>query len=160
MVYLPAGVLHAIGAGVLLAEIQQASDITYRIYDWERLGLDGMPRQLHLEEARRVVTPERIPPCPLPEPELGSEPFRTRIPGPPFSLAEIRGEARDVSLPHVPGERFAILSLLEGTATLSSEVREETLGTGDVMFIPAACGPCNYSCSEASWTLWMQPGGC
>ena len=159
IVHLPAGVLHAIGAGILLAEIQQSSDITYRLYDWERLGLDGKPRQLHLDEARRVVPPERLPPCPLLEPEVGSEPFRKRISGPPFSLAELRGEASEVALPHVTGERFAILSHLEGTATLSSDAGEESLGTGDVMFIPAACGPCCYTCDECSWTLWMQPGG-
>ena len=45
--YIPAGTVHAIGKGILLAEVQQSSDITYRIYDWNRLGLDGKPRELH-----------------------------------------------------------------------------------------------------------------
>ncbi len=47
--FLPAGRIHAIGKGVILAEIQQTSDITYRIWDWNRNGLDGKPRELHAE---------------------------------------------------------------------------------------------------------------
>ncbi len=49
--YVPAGTVHAIGAGILLAEVQQCSDTTYRLYDWGRLGLDGHPRELHLAES-------------------------------------------------------------------------------------------------------------
>ena len=53
--YIPAGRVHAIGAGVLLAEIQQSSDMTYRIYDYGRLGLDGKPRQLHTDLAAEAL---------------------------------------------------------------------------------------------------------
>ncbi|MCQ2227262.1 MAG: class I mannose-6-phosphate isomerase [Bacteroidales bacterium] len=49
--YIPAGRIHAIGKGILLAEVQQSSDVTYRIYDYNRLGLDGKPRELHTELA-------------------------------------------------------------------------------------------------------------
>ncbi len=54
-VYIPAETVHAIGKGILLAEIQQTSDITYRIYDWNRLGLDGKPRELHTEKALEAI---------------------------------------------------------------------------------------------------------
>jgi mannose-6-phosphate isomerase len=53
--FMPAGRVHAIGAGILLAEIQQTSDITYRIFDYNRLGDDGQPRQLHTDEALDVI---------------------------------------------------------------------------------------------------------
>jgi mannose-6-phosphate isomerase len=53
--YLPAGTLHAIGAGIVLFETQQASDLTYRIFDWNRVGADGKPRQLHVEKAADVL---------------------------------------------------------------------------------------------------------
>ncbi|HTV73608.1 MAG TPA: type I phosphomannose isomerase catalytic subunit [Candidatus Acidoferrales bacterium] len=53
--YLPAGTLHAIGPGIILFETQQASDLTYRIFDWNRLGPDGKPRQLHVEKAADVL---------------------------------------------------------------------------------------------------------
>lgn len=53
--YLPAGRIHAIGKGVLLAEVQQTSDITYRIYDYNRLDLNGQPRELHTELAAQAL---------------------------------------------------------------------------------------------------------
>ncbi len=53
--YLPAGTLHAIGAGIVIYETQQASDLTYRIFDYNRLGPDGKPRTLHVEKAADVL---------------------------------------------------------------------------------------------------------
>jgi mannose-6-phosphate isomerase len=53
--YLPAGTLHAIGAGIVLFETQQTSDLTYRIYDYDRRGADGKPRELHVEKAADVL---------------------------------------------------------------------------------------------------------
>lgn len=53
--YIPAGTLHAIGAGITIFETQQASDLTYRIFDWNRPGPDGKPRQLHVEKAADVL---------------------------------------------------------------------------------------------------------
>jgi len=50
-----AGTIHAICGGMLLCEIQQSSDVTYRVYDWNRIGLDGKPRQLHTEKALQVI---------------------------------------------------------------------------------------------------------
>ncbi|MBV8149352.1 MAG: class I mannose-6-phosphate isomerase [Candidatus Eremiobacteraeota bacterium] len=54
-VYIPAGVVHAIGAGVALFETQQASDLTYRMFDWNRVGPDGKPRELHIRKAADVL---------------------------------------------------------------------------------------------------------
>lgn len=53
--YIPAGRVHAIGGGITLAEVQQTSDVTYRIFDYNRPGLDGKPRQLHTEEALDAI---------------------------------------------------------------------------------------------------------
>ncbi len=53
--FIPAGRVHAICAGTLLCEVQQSSDVTYRIFDYHRRGLDGQPRQLHVEEAREAI---------------------------------------------------------------------------------------------------------
>ena len=53
--FLPAGRVHALGAGILLAEIQQTSDLTYRIFDWNRVGADGKPRQLHTDLALEAM---------------------------------------------------------------------------------------------------------
>ncbi|MDB6069801.1 MAG: mannose-6-phosphate isomerase [Verrucomicrobiales bacterium] len=54
-IFIPSGRLHAIGAGLLIFEIQQNSDTTYRVFDWNRMGLDGKPRQLHVEESLRCI---------------------------------------------------------------------------------------------------------
>ena len=53
--FIPSGLVHAIGAGILLAEIQQNSNITYRVYDYGRLGKDGLPRELHIKKALDVI---------------------------------------------------------------------------------------------------------
>jgi len=54
-IYIPAGTIHAIGKGIVLCEIQQNSDLTYRVFDWNRLDKDGKPRKLHIEQALDVV---------------------------------------------------------------------------------------------------------
>jgi mannose-6-phosphate isomerase len=55
-VFIPAGTVHAIGAGLLVAEIQQSSDVTFRLHDWNRVGPDGKPRALHVEEGLEATT--------------------------------------------------------------------------------------------------------
>jgi mannose-6-phosphate isomerase len=61
-VFIPAGSVHAIMDGILLAEIQQNSDTTYRVYDWNRLGADGQPRPLHIDKALEVINFNQIEP--------------------------------------------------------------------------------------------------
>ncbi len=68
LIYIPGGRIHAIGAGCLILEVQQNSNTTYRLYDWERLGPDGKPRALHVEQALRAIrwndpTPSLTPPA-------------------------------------------------------------------------------------------------
>ena len=55
VIFLPEGRIHALGPGIVLAEIQQTSDMTYRIYDWDRVGKDGKPRELHIDHAVNVL---------------------------------------------------------------------------------------------------------
>ena len=59
--YIPAGTVHALGPGLLIYEIQQSSDRTYRLYDWGRLGLDGQPRDLHIDKGLAAADPESRP---------------------------------------------------------------------------------------------------
>ena len=60
--YIPAGTVHALGSGIRCYEIQQASDLTYRLWDWGRTGNDGRPRALHIEQALSVSRPRKVPP--------------------------------------------------------------------------------------------------
>ena len=68
-IYLPSGRLHAIGGGNVIFEIQQNSDTTYRVFDWNRVGLDGKPRQLHVDQALRSIDFADF------EPPLSAEPW-------------------------------------------------------------------------------------
>ena len=66
LIYLPAGTVHAVGGGVLLAEIQQTSDATFRLFDWNRKDAQGRPRQLHVEEGLACIDWEQGPRDPIP----------------------------------------------------------------------------------------------
>ncbi len=59
--YIPAGTIHALGPGIRCYEIQQASDLTYRLWDWGRIGKDGKPRQLHIDQAVAVSNVDSLP---------------------------------------------------------------------------------------------------
>ena len=63
--FLPAGTVHAVGVGVLMAEIQQTSDATFRLYDWDRVDAQGQPRQLHIEQALECIDWSRGPVDPV-----------------------------------------------------------------------------------------------
>lgn len=60
-IFIPAGTVHAIGEGIVLAEVQQSSDLTFRLWDWGRVGADGQPRELHVDEAVICIDFERGP---------------------------------------------------------------------------------------------------
>tara|TARA_B100002019_G_scaffold98650_1_gene84977 strand:+ start:1241 stop:2188 length:948 start_codon:yes stop_codon:yes gene_type:complete len=81
--YIESGSLHAIGAGHLILEIQQNSDSTYRAYDWQRVGLDGKPRKLHIEESIKSIVINDLKPIPIRMQQSGETlvdrvPFRIR----------------------------------------------------------------------------------
>jgi mannose-6-phosphate isomerase len=99
--YLPAGTLHAIGAGIELFEAQQASDLTYRIFDWNRVGGDGRPRELHVAKAGDVLDfrkTTRGAAATLTFSEAGLE--RTLLVGAPrFSLELIRANGQPALVP-------------------------------------------------------------
>lgn len=68
--FIPANTIHALGPGLLIYEIQQASDVTYRLYDWGRLGLDGQPRELHIDKGVQVANLDSLPRVVQPEGDL------------------------------------------------------------------------------------------
>jgi mannose-6-phosphate isomerase len=79
-VFLPAGTVHAVGGGVLMAEIQQTSDATFRLFDWNRRDKEGKSRPLHVEEALACIDWERGPVEPIRPGGLGSEGLGPRLP--------------------------------------------------------------------------------
>lgn len=138
-VLIEAGTVHAIGAGVLLAEIQQTSDATYRVDDWGRTGPDGRPRALHLREALEVIDFDRGPVNSIvPMVETHAWGRRERLAHSAFFEFErwsLRGKAtmgRD--------REFTILLGLEGRSSVIHEGQSHPLDHGSSMLIPASVG--------------------
>src|SRR5262249_1256969 len=76
--FLPSGRVHAIGAGLVLFEVQQNSDTTYRVFDWNRLGLDGKPRALHVPQSLASINFKDFEPPLLPRDSTTAGAFRRR----------------------------------------------------------------------------------
>ncbi len=133
--FIPAGRVHAIGAGNLLAEIQQSSDITYRIYDYDRRDAQGNTRQLHTAEARDAidytVLPDyrnpRVPEAPGVTPIVECKYFDT-------SRVMVDG---DLQLP-LSADSFSILMCIEGEATLCFPDGKTAVKAGGTLLLPAA----------------------
>src|SRR5204863_6403879 len=89
--YLPSGRLHAIGAGLVLFEIQQNSDTTYRVFDWNRLGLDGQPRNVHIRESLASIDFNDFEPSLIATQFMGSGLLKVRpLVADPLFLVEAR----------------------------------------------------------------------
>lgn len=136
-VFVPAGTVHAIGSGVLLAEVQQQSDLTFRLHDWGRMGSDGKPRELHIEQSMACIDFERGPVHAV-EPkvlspdghrheELVREGYFVIQRHTTASAVEIRTE-----------DQFRILTLLSGSAVANWDGGCQEMTTGTTCLVPAA----------------------
>lgn len=143
-ILIPAGTVHAIGAGVLLAEIQQMSDATFRVHDWGRVGPDGQPRTLHPAEALESTDFEAGPVSPIAaRPERIAGGTRERLARSPFfALERLR---LDGPAPVGDGRRFTILLGLSGTADVVHEGGTTPLGFGETLLLPASLRVCRVA---------------
>lgn len=126
VLYIPAGMVHAIGAGIVLYEIQQSSDVTYRFWDWNKIGADGKPRPLHWEKACRCARPE-LSLSPL----RGGERLKTDY----FTLDRVKAEGGRVELPQCSGFRY--VTVLSGSGALCHDGEAMPVAAGDTLFVPA-----------------------
>ena len=129
VLYIPANTVHALGPGLLIYEIQQSSNITYRLYDWGRLGLDGQARELHIDKGVEVSNLESLPDVTHPKGELmvDGEYFQT-----------FRHELDDIKLMIPTNNNFHSLTCIAGEITITSDRREEVkLYQGQTGLIPA-----------------------
>jgi len=140
-ILIPSGTVHAIGAGVVLAEIQQMSDATFRIHDWGRLGDDGKPRTLHLAEALESTDFRAGPVAPF---AAESEPIAGGVRehlarSPFFALGRLR-----LTGPSPVGtrERFTIVLGLGGSAEITGGGARTSLDFGQTLLLPASLGVC------------------
>lgn len=138
--FIPAGTLHAIGQGVLIAEIQQNSNTTYRIYDYDRKDADGKPRQLHVDKALDVTCltpPEALPSFPALRFLDGYE-LRLLASCAHFSAYHVAVHARCAL--RATTESFHSLLMLDGALTLRWGEASLALRRGDSVFVPASLG--------------------
>jgi len=127
-IFIPSGRLHAIGEGNLIVEIQQNSDTTYRVFDWNRAGLDGKARALHVEQS-------------LVSTDFGdfSPPLNHSCSGELAACEHFRVEKRRIDRPaalHAAGD-FAIITVVEGEARCGDEI----FRAGDFYLLPAGGAP-------------------
>ena len=133
--FIPAGRIHAIGSGCFVAEIQQTSDVTYRIYDYDRRDKNGQPRELHTQQASesidyRVAADYRTHYEPLPNQsvEVVSCPyFRTAV-------ITVKGTA---ALDYTTIDSFVVLIAVKGSGTLTIDGDRIPLQAGHTLLLPA-----------------------
>jgi mannose-6-phosphate isomerase len=135
------GTVHAIGAGVLLAEIQQTSDATFRVYDWGRYGPDGKPRALHIEQALESINFERGPVEPI---ATRAESLRGRDTREHLSRsAYFVLERLNISQPIELGQsdRFTILMNLAGSFDVRYQTQATRVDLAQTLLLPAGASP-------------------
>lgn len=136
--FIDSGTLHAICKGILLAEVQESSNTTYRIYDYNRVGADGKPRELHVEDGAAVTKLEKYSQPDFSNPALDTDERRLLADCPLFKVwkldidGEISGNAGEDS--------FVSLLVMDGEGALESCSKTLDLKKGDSIFIPANAG--------------------
>lgn len=146
--FIPAGTVHAIGAGVLLAEIQEASDITFRIFDWNRVDAMGNPRELHTEEAIQVLDFKQEKPFKI-EYEEQMNASTTVVRSEFFNLNMITLD-KPIQKMYMKIDSFILYICLEGEVHFVSDGIHEEVKKGECILIPASIPDMNIVPTEKS----------
>jgi mannose-6-phosphate isomerase len=136
--FLPSGRVHALGAGLVIFEIQQNSDTTYRVFDWNRLGLDGKPRELHIPQSLASIDFDDYEPSLLPRASApnGMQRVRPLVSDPLFTAeAQEAGAGTRVAL---QPKRAQIVALLAGRVQVCDATVSLALAAGQFCLVPAS----------------------
>ena len=155
--FLPSGRVHAIGAGNVIFEIQQNSDTTYRVFDWNRTGLDGQPRALHVAEAMASIDFGDFEPR-LVEAAVAQGPnyaARSLVNDPLFKVNEVTLRAGNHTLPHLPKPQ--IIGVLTGNVTVAGGENPLALRAGQFCLVPACLRTANISATAPATFLLVNP---
>jgi mannose-6-phosphate isomerase len=136
-IFVPAGTIHAINAGIMLFEIQQKSDLTYRVYDYDRRDAQGKPRELHVERALDVTNYAAAPAAAVDPKRLDAA--RTLLVSCPYFAMERLNLSAPLARAVDPGS-FEILTAIDGAATLAWADGEQGLARGESIVLPASLG--------------------
>lgn len=128
--FIPAGKVHAIGAGVLAAEIQQTSDITYRVYDWDRIDAHGNARDLHIQEA--ISATKRFDDIA----ETNNLSENTLVSCDYFTTNLVKVNEETI-LNYNSLDSFVIFMCVEGEGTITVDNHNENISKGETIMIPA-----------------------
>ncbi|WP_171026073.1 MULTISPECIES: type I phosphomannose isomerase catalytic subunit [unclassified Clostridium] len=140
VLFVPAGLVHALGEGILVYEIQQSSDTVYRVYDWDRKNPDGSSRELHISQALQSVKTGAAPRVGAGGPALQTEGATRTLLAACKAFALEKLEVESALEMETDGTRFYALTLLEGTGKLCFEEGEMDLEVGETVYIPADLG--------------------
>lgn len=133
--YIPSGTLHSIGAGNLVAEIQESSDITYRVYDHDRTDVYGNPRQLHTHEAREAID-YRFPNDIDPTAKIYERSTISAVKCEHFTVDFYKLDNESVGIT-VSRQSFTAILVVEGSVTIKADSESRTLTAGHSALIPA-----------------------
>ena len=133
--YLPAGRVHAIGAGIFLAEVQQSSDVTYRIYDFNRRDKDGNLRELHTHEAAEAIDYTVLSDYRTTYPRLRDE--GVQLVSCPYFTTAVYDLTEAMTLDYSELDSFVVLIAVAGSATLSCQGQTIDFQAGDTVLLPA-----------------------
>lgn len=147
----PPGSIHALGPGLLIAEIQQSSNVTYRLYDWDR---SDAGRELHIERGLDVLDYDLVRPRALPVPADGEGPRRPLCQTAHFASELVLLGPGETLNGRCAGETFEIWGLLEGRGTLQWNGAPLTLDAVEWLLLPAALGAYAVRSEEAS--RWLK----
>ncbi len=157
-VYVPAGLVHAIGPGVTVFETQQACDLTYRMFDWNRSGLDGEPRQLNVEKAADVLEYRHAGVATLEQIDYHLDGLdRTAlIADRRFTVERVRATGEPASIP--TNDRPLIMMSLDESLDVECGGVSQRLKAFKTVVIPAAAGKCTVkSAARATAFLFVTP---
>jgi mannose-6-phosphate isomerase len=146
--FINAGRIHAIGGGVLLAEIQQTSDVTYRVYDYNRKDDNGELRQLHIEESKDVLEYKNTQDFKLDYPRKTNE-VETLKHHDYFKTDWMHLEEHQHSIDRK--DAFTIIMAVSGSLTYSFQDKKNTLDAGQTVLIPAQCGPVELEAKDCEF---------
>ena len=137
--FIRAGTLHAIGKGILIAEIQQNSNTTYRIYDYGRVGADGKPRELHIDKAVEVTNLCPAEPYPVTEAFTEDGAVKRLLSKCEYFTVYSVETDKEASF-DADSTSFHNILVLEGDTVLKCGETSLELKKGDSVFVPAGCG--------------------
>ena len=155
--FLPSGRVHALGAGLVIFEIQQNSDTTFRVFDWNRVGLDGKARPLHLKESLESIDFDDF------EPDIIRPPLLPGASGSSVLVDDALFTVEVVQLPTGGGMTFGpgrmrVLGLVSGTILLECSSGGLRLGSGQFCLLPAVLSQVEVRAERDAVFLSVQPG--